>query len=383
MRIQSGFAIIITLFLASGAHTSFANGMKEYELRSAAGSGNSIAVKKLLSEGAEINGKSNRGYTALITAARGNYAETVSLLIENGADVNAKDDDGDSAIMFAITHDNAEMMQDLLLHNADVNITDKRGATPLMRAASLGKSELVRLILSKKLNLNVKIDAVDNDFFSALMIAAKLGNLETVEILINAGADPDKKSSYGATALSLATAGGHTAIVKLLNPSKSSEGIVPEPVVSTPTATLRSAPTTTPVDPGKAAMRKAADRWFREAEEELSVAGILLDREKFKAASYHYQQCVELLFQVLILEKGEKPDTSRDLVSMLSRVQQLGWQVAFPQEDATYLNTASKGRYPTADSLLPQGEASKINTNRAAKATEHLLDAVRVALKNR
>ncbi|MCK9418437.1 MAG: HEPN domain-containing protein [Nitrospirae bacterium] len=128
-------------------------------------------------------------------------------------------------------------------------------------------------------------------------------------------------------------------------------------------------------------MRKATESWIREAEEELSSASILLDHGKYKAACYHCQQSVEKGLKALILEKGDKPDKTHDIVEMLSRVQRLGYEVALPMDDAVLLNSIYKGRYPTDEGLLPQGEPTKADANRVASAAERFLKSARELLE--
>ncbi len=127
-------------------------------------------------------------------------------------------------------------------------------------------------------------------------------------------------------------------------------------------------------------MRKATESWIREAEEELSSASILLEHGKYKAACYHCQQSVEKGLKALILEKGDKPEKTHDIVEMLSRIQRLGYEVALPMDDAILLNSIYKGRYPTDEGLLPQGEPIKADANRVASAAERFLKSAREIL---
>jgi len=128
-------------------------------------------------------------------------------------------------------------------------------------------------------------------------------------------------------------------------------------------------------------MRKATESWIREAEEELSSASILLEHGKYKAACYHCQQSVEKGLKALILEKGDKPEKTHDIVEMLSRIQRLGYEVALPMDDAILLNSIYKGRYPTDEGLLPQGEPTKADANRVASAADSFLKSAREILK--
>jgi HEPN domain-containing protein/predicted nucleotidyltransferase len=128
-------------------------------------------------------------------------------------------------------------------------------------------------------------------------------------------------------------------------------------------------------------MRKATENWVKDAEDELSSALILLEHGKFKGVCYHSQQCVEKALKSLILEKGERPDKVHDIVELLAHVQRLGWKTSLTIDDAVFLNSIYKARYPTEEGLLPHGEPSKGDAERAARAAEALLGSMKSVLK--
>jgi ankyrin repeat protein len=71
----------------------------------------------------------------------------------------------------------------------------------------------VKLLLDKGANVNVK---ENRNGATPLIVAAFEGNKEVIEQLLAKGADIDAKDNEGNTALSLASARGHTAVVELL-----------------------------------------------------------------------------------------------------------------------------------------------------------------------
>ena len=80
---------------------------------------------------------------------------------------------------------------------------DRNGRTALIRAAKNGDVEEINLLLKSNANVNL----CDNDGWTALMNAARYQNdPEIVRILLDAGANPDQKNKYGSTALHLAAA---------------------------------------------------------------------------------------------------------------------------------------------------------------------------------
>ena len=68
--------------------------------------------------------------------------------------------------------------------------------------------------ISNRLKNGDAIDAQDEDGFTALMFAAKRGNLEAVNLLVEKGANCQLKNNAGLTAFELAVAAGHVVISK-------------------------------------------------------------------------------------------------------------------------------------------------------------------------
>ena len=106
----------------------------------------------------------------------------------------------------------------------------------------------------------------------------------------------------------------------------------------------------------------------KDAEDEASSALILLEHGKFRGACYHSQQGVEKGLKALILEKGGRPGKVHDIVELLKEVQRLGFKTGLSMDDAVFLNSIYKGRYPTEEGLLPLGEPLKADAERAVKA---------------
>ncbi len=126
-------------------------------------------------------------------------------------------------------------------------------------------------------------------------------------------------------------------------------------------------------------MRKATGEWIKEAQEELASARILLEHGKYKASCYHSQQSVEKGLKALIIENGEKPDKVRDIVELLSHARKLHPGVTLVMDDAVFLNSIYKGRYPAEEGLLPQGAPSKEDAARAADAAEKFLKNISIS----
>lgn len=129
-------------------------------------------------------------------------------------------------------------------------------------------------------------------------------------------------------------------------------------------------------------MRKATAAWVREAREGLESAAILLDHAKHRGACLHSQQAVERGLKALILECGRPPAPAHDIVELLRVVEAEGFRVGLPMDDAVFLNSVYRGRYPTEAGLLPPGEPTAEDAGRALRAAERVVGRLESLLKN-
>jgi uncharacterized protein len=124
-------------------------------------------------------------------------------------------------------------------------------------------------------------------------------------------------------------------------------------------------------------MRKATIGWIGDVEEEFDSAKILFEHKKYRSACYHSQQCVEKGLKTLIIEKGKNPPRIHDIVELLNRVNELKFKLDMTIDDAVFLNSVYKGRYPLEDGLLPHGEPSKEDAERAVNAAERTINQLK------
>ncbi len=128
-------------------------------------------------------------------------------------------------------------------------------------------------------------------------------------------------------------------------------------------------------------MRKVTESWLRDAQDELESASILLENGKYRGACYHSQQSVEKGLKALILEKGKTPGRIHDIVELLNTARDLGWDLPLSMDDAIFLNSIYKGRYPTEEGLLPYGEPTEEDTQKALNASKSVMDRINESLK--
>jgi ankyrin repeat protein len=151
-------------------------------------------VRLLLGGGANPNAKGEYGLTPLLTAAQRGFDESIEILLSAGADVNAKDDRGDTALLKVLADDDSgprivinypvPVRALLRAKNINVNAQNAKGETALMRAVRLGDAETVKLLLGAGANTNT----ADNVGDTAYILAYENGNAEIEKLLTSTAA---------------------------------------------------------------------------------------------------------------------------------------------------------------------------------------------------
>ena len=134
------------------------------------------------------------GMTPLYLAVLSKRYASVECLLEKNADPNLTSKEYKMAPIYgSADHGNYEMTRLLIERGADIEArTPIQKATSLIMAASMGYLNVVRLLC----NSGAKLNAFDNDGFSALAIAVSYDRFEIVKYLLKAGADLAIEKTY-------------------------------------------------------------------------------------------------------------------------------------------------------------------------------------------
>jgi HEPN domain-containing protein len=123
-------------------------------------------------------------------------------------------------------------------------------------------------------------------------------------------------------------------------------------------------------------MRDAVKDWLKQAREELDMATYLLQGKYFKGACFHSQQSIEKAIKAMLLNKGWELEKTHSLERLMSIGEQHNVQIDLSDEDVVYIDNIYRSRYPAEAGLLPLGEPSKTDAERAVDmATRILKDA--------
>jgi len=203
-------AVMLTFAFPPG---SSGKTMDSYPLHCAAEQDDVEAIQRLRSMGSPIDARDPSGSTPLLVATRANNVEAARAMIDAGADVNAKDRINDSPYLYAGARGHLEILKMTLAHGADLRSTNRYGGTALIPAAERGHVETVRTLI----DAGVAVDHVNNLGWTALLEAVILGDggkrhQQIVEMLLDAGADPNLADREGVTPLQHARTRGYRQI---------------------------------------------------------------------------------------------------------------------------------------------------------------------------
>lgn len=160
------------------------------------------------------------GDTPLLKAcALENGVETVKKLIEMGAEVNQGNKKGDTPLHIACEHFQVETVRVLLNAGAKPNVKNRSGCGPLTKAAGARIHKEDEIKSAKEIMRILREAGADVKKFQDGMArnAARHGNTELMQSLIDLGADPQEgSSSFKNTALHKAAQKGYSDTVEVL-----------------------------------------------------------------------------------------------------------------------------------------------------------------------
>ena len=191
------------LLIEAGAYVRVENRYGVTPLHLAALAADAGMIETLLAAGAEVDGASPEGETVLMTASRTGNVEAVQVLLDAGADPNRREGwHAQTALMWAAAENHSDIIQALVEAEAELEARSVPVDMPNVVAAQRQGGFVYPEYNKGSMN--------------ALLFAARQGNLEAVEALIDAGADLNGTDEEGVTPLILATLNGHFDVAGLL-----------------------------------------------------------------------------------------------------------------------------------------------------------------------
>ena len=183
---------------------------------------------------ARVNEANDLGATPLWAACQNGSLEMVQLLLDAGANPNAALLSGETPLMVAARAGKAEIVKMLLAKKADPNKTATRKQTALMWAVAQKHSDVVKLLIANRADIHARSEswtqvmavpphgyllynkAIPHGNDTALLFAARAGDVTSAKLLIDAGSNVNDADAWGVSATVYAAHGGFGDIVELL-----------------------------------------------------------------------------------------------------------------------------------------------------------------------
>jgi ankyrin repeat protein len=189
------------LLIRAGAKVNSANDLGVTPLWPASENGSSAMVKRLLDAGANPNLALTAGETPLMVAARSGYPDVVEQLLSKGANPEAHGARGQTALMWAVAQHHPAVVKVLIAHHPDLKLRSDVW------------NEVMAVPPHGYLPYN---QAIPHGGETALMFAARVGDLESAKLLVAAGANVNDADAWGVSATTLAAHSGFTDFVEFL-----------------------------------------------------------------------------------------------------------------------------------------------------------------------
>ena len=233
--VRSGAIDRVRELLRTGADVNAMQGDGATALHWAAHRSDLAATELLVRAGADVNRTNELGATPLWLASLNGDAAVAGALLAAGADPNRALASGETPLMTAARSGSVQTVTLLIDHRADVNAAERvRGQTALMWAVDQRHAAFVRTLLTRGANVHARSavwQQLENtagntnsagDFLmshggsTAILFAARQGDLETATALLDAGANVDDADAAGTSALVIAAHSDHGQLARFL-----------------------------------------------------------------------------------------------------------------------------------------------------------------------
>lgn len=128
-------------------------------------------------------------------------------------------------------------------------------------------------------------------------------------------------------------------------------------------------------------MKDAVREWLKQSGEESNMAAYLLQGGYFKGACYHAQQSIEKSIKALLLKKGWELEKIHSIGRLIAIGRDYKIKLTLSDEEIVFIDGIYRGRYPAEAGLLPLGEPSKADAEKAVSIAGRIFKNTQSALK--
>jgi ankyrin repeat protein len=209
-----------SLLLRAGANVNARNDYAITPLALAVENGSLLMVQRLLRSGANTNLAASTGETPLMTAVRVGNMPVVSALLAAGASVNAQGGGREqTALMWAVEQHAHDLVATLIAHKADVNLRSEQRPEYVTFSRGNPQGGSLTGLADQTLESDGSrpgLRWIKKGGMTALMFAARDGDLESAKMVVTAGARINDANPVGSTPLMMAIRNDRTPVALYL-----------------------------------------------------------------------------------------------------------------------------------------------------------------------
>jgi len=114
-------------------------------------------------------------------------------------------------------------------------------------------------------------------------------------------------------------------------------------------------------------MKDSVNQWLKQAKEDLSVAEYLIKGGYYRGACYHAQQAIEKALKASLIQKGWELEKTYSIERLIALAEEYKVSPGIAEDDAIFIDSIYRGRYPAEEGLIPIGEPSKEDALKAMR----------------
>ncbi|XP_015251139.1 PREDICTED: ankyrin repeat and SOCS box protein 2-like [Cyprinodon variegatus] len=186
---------ICEMLLKAGAKLNTRNMYGLTPLFTAAQNGQMASLRFLIKHGADINTQADDGATALYEAAKMGHEEVVELLLSQKADANKPGKTGMLPLHIAAQR-GSDLIVSMLIPATSRARVRRTGISPLHLAAERNRDDVLEMLIEAGFDVNAQLSEERMRLYedrrsTALYFSVINNNVEAVRMLLNAGANPN------------------------------------------------------------------------------------------------------------------------------------------------------------------------------------------------
>ena len=123
-------------------------------------------------------------------------------------------------------------------------------------------------------------------------------------------------------------------------------------------------------------MKRETEEWLKIALEEYKSAMYLFEKGLYRMVCYHAQQTVEKILKAILTEREVNFERTHNILDLRNSAKRLGYKIGLTDEDSVFLNSIYRSRYPSDLGLLPSGEPTKEDAEKAIGIAKIIADSI-------